>query len=249
MLKIYEDKNTKDFISMVKHFSLDSLSENEINENFIREIKVEKNMNEYSEELKKFKKQKENMWENYLKKYDYKSSWIDKNQKPNDLLSLKELTDLLKYLSNINIHRNKLIEDEIVKKMTGLVISHKNDPKYFGKYLLIDFFITTEKFAKLSISDLIFDYPNILELHIFKILIDELCKECGIKENIGYTKESKKIYLSYIKYTNRIQDEYIEMKKKNLNEIQNMEIDLGQNIKSSFLISIDRNRIYYLFCK
>ena len=186
MLKIYEDKNTKDFISMVKHFSLDSLSENEINENFIREIKVEKNMNEYSEELKKFKKQKENMWENYLKKYDYKSSWIDKNQKPNDLLSLKELTDLLKYLSNINIHRNKLIEDEIVKKMTGLVISHKNDPKYFGKYLLIDFFITTEKFAKLSISDLIFDYPNILELHIFKILIDELCKECGIKENIDY---------------------------------------------------------------
>ena len=57
--------------------------------------------------------------------------------------------------------------------------------------------------------------------------------EKDIKENIGFAKESEKIYLSYIKYTNRIQEEYIEIKKRNLNEIQNMEIDLGNNIKSS----------------
>ena len=35
-----------------------------------------------------------------------------------------------------------------------------------------------------------------------------------IKENLGYSKESEKIYLSYIKYTNRIQEEFIETKKK-----------------------------------
>ena len=56
-----------------------------------------------------------------------------------------------------------------------------------------------------------------------------------IKENLGYAKESEKIYLSYIKYTNRIQEEFIEIKKKNLNEIQNMEIDLGKNIKTSLI--------------
>ena len=57
--------------------------------------------------------------------------------------------------------------------------------------------------------------------------------EKDIKENLGFAKESEKIYLSYIKYTNRIQEESIEIKKRNLNEIQNMEIDLGNNIKSS----------------
>ena len=57
--------------------------------------------------------------------------------------------------------------------------------------------------------------------------------EKDIKENLSFSKESEKIYLSYIKYTNRIQEEYIEIKKRNLNEIQNMEIDLGENIKSS----------------
>ena len=56
-----------------------------------------------------------------------------------------------------------------------------------------------------------------------------------IKENLGYAKESEKIYLSYIKYTNRIQEDYIETKKRNLNEIQNMEIDLGKNIKTSLI--------------
>ena len=64
-----------------------------------------------------------------------------------------------------------------------------------------------------------------------KNVIKKLDEE--IKENIGYAKESEKIYLSYIKYTNRIQEEFIENKKKNLNEIQSMEIDLGKNIKSS----------------
>jgi hypothetical protein len=54
-----------------------------------------------------------------------------------------------------------------------------------------------------------------------------------IKSYIGFAKDSEKIYLSYIKYTNWIQDDYIEIKKRNLNEIQSLEIELGEKIKKS----------------
>ena len=53
-----------------------------------------------------------------------------------------------------------------------------------------------------------------------------------IKNAIGFAKDSEKIYLSYIKYTNRMQEEFIETKKRNLNEIQNLEIELGEKIKN-----------------
>ena len=53
-----------------------------------------------------------------------------------------------------------------------------------------------------------------------------------VKNVIGFAKDSEKIYLSYVKYTNRIQEEFIEIKKRNLNEIQNLEIELGENIKN-----------------
>ena len=52
------------------------------------------------------------------------------------------------------------------------------------------------------------------------------------KNVIGFAKDSEKIYLSYVKYTNRIQEEFIEIKKRNLNEIQSLEIELGDNIKN-----------------
>ena len=55
--------------------------------------------------------------------------------------------------------------------------------------------------------------------------------EDQVKNVIAFAKDSEKIYLSYVKYTNRIQEEFIEIKKRNLNEIQNLEIELGENIK------------------
>ena len=61
--------------------------------------------------------------------------------------------------------------------------------------------------------------------------IDNLEEE--VKNMIGFAKDSEKIYLSYIKYTNRIQEDLIEIKKRNLNEIQNLEIELGEKIKAS----------------
>ena len=64
--------------------------------------------------------------------------------------------------------------------------------------------------------------------------------EDEIKNCIVFAKDSEKIYLSYIKYTNRIQEEYVEIKKKNLNEIQNLEVELGEKIKKSI------NKLYSL---
>lgn len=47
-------------------------------------------------------------------------------------------------------------------------------------------------------------------------------------------KENEKLYVELIEKTNKLQDEYIEKKKYNLNEIQDMEIEIGENIKDSF---------------
>jgi hypothetical protein len=69
---------------------------------------------------------------------------------------------------------------------------------------------------------------------------DEDKLEDEIKNCIVFAKDSEKIYLSYIKYTNRIQEEYVEIKKKNLNEIQNLEVELGEKIKKSI------NKLYSL---
>ena len=68
--------------------------------------------------------------------------------------------------------------------------------------------------------------------------IDKLEEES--KNYITFAKDSEKIYLSYIKYTNRLQEDFIEIKKKNLNEIQNLEIELGEKIKKSL------NKLYSL---
>ena len=47
-------------------------------------------------------------------------------------------------------------------------------------------------------------------------------------------KENEKLYVDLIEKTNKLQDEYIEKKKFNLNEIQDMEMEIGENIKDSF---------------
>ena len=46
-------------------------------------------------------------------------------------------------------------------------------------------------------------------------------------------KENERIYISLINNTNRLQDEYIEIKNRNLNEIQDLEEELGEYIKDS----------------
>ena len=47
------------------------------------------------------------------------------------------------------------------------------------------------------------------------------------------SKEKERIYINIINNTNRLQEEYIEIKKRNLNEIQDIEEELGECIKDS----------------
>ena len=65
------------------------------------------------------------------------------------------------------------------------------------------------------------------------------------KNVTGFAKDSEKIYLSYIKYTNRLQEEFIEIKKRNLNEIQNLEFELGENIKNCLYKYYELQSNYY----
>ena len=55
--------------------------------------------------------------------------------------------------------------------------------------------------------------------------------EVKIITAIKTAKENEKNYISFIDSTNIMQDEYIEVKKRNLDEIQNLEEMLGDNMK------------------
>ena len=63
-------------------------------------------------------------------------------------------------------------------------------------------------------------------------------------------KENEKIYVELIDKTNNLQDDYIEIKKRNLSEIQDIEHEIGENIKDSlrkfivFQVSYLRNMQY-----
>ena len=79
-------------------------------------------------------------------------------------------------------------------------------------------------------------------------LIEE--NELKIISLVKTAKENEKNYISFIDSTNIMQDEYIEVKKRNLNEIQNLEELLANNMKDClrkyviFKISYLRNLQY-----
>ena len=79
-------------------------------------------------------------------------------------------------------------------------------------------------------------------------LIEE--NELKIISLVKTAKENEKNYISFIDSTNIMQDEYIEIKKRNLNEIQNLEELLANNMKDClrkyviFKISYLRNLQY-----
>ena len=76
--------------------------------------------------------------------------------------------------------------------------------------------------------------------------------EIKITSALKSAKEKEKKYINCIKDTNIMQEEYIEIKKKNLNQFQTLEEELGKNLKDSlrkfviFKISYLRNLQYDL---
>ena len=66
--------------------------------------------------------------------------------------------------------------------------------------------------------------------------LNELIKEEETKmlNNLKLSKDNEKIYVELIDKTNDLQDDYVEIKKRNLNEIQEIEEEIAENIKDSF---------------
>jgi len=59
-------------------------------------------------------------------------------------------------------------------------------------------------------------------------------EETNMLNCLKKAKENEKLYVELIDKTNNLQDDYIEIKKRNLNEIQDLEKEIGENIKDSF---------------
>ena len=59
-------------------------------------------------------------------------------------------------------------------------------------------------------------------------------EETKMLNSLKKAKENEKLYVDLIDITNDLQDDYIEIKKRNLNEIQDLEKEIGENIKDSF---------------
>ena len=162
-----------------------------------------------------------------------------------------------KYISTINteiINPLNTLQEIILKKLNSNYKETISTEKNYESYITqIDF--TRNKFHSRA-KQVEF---KLLELEMFKNNKDndedinddfrrnEIDKmEEEVNNLISFAKDSEKIYLSYIKYTNRIQEDFIEIKKKNLNEIQSLEIQLGEKIKNCI------NKYYILqsnYCK
>ena len=65
---------------------------------------------------------------------------------------------------------------------------------------------------------------------------NELIKEEETKmlDYLKKSKDNEKMYVELIDRTNDLQEDYIEIKKRNLNELQEMEEEIAENIKDSF---------------
>ena len=115
-------------------------------------------------------------------------------------LNKSEIIYMLDCISNRNTTRNKAMEEVVIN-----VIKYKLESHYINTFkdFLIDFLITTENFTKLSLLEIICNFPKyqeFIELYEFKIIIDTFCKECKIENyidnrgNIILTEREYKIY-------------------------------------------------------
>ena len=71
-------------------------------------------------------------------------------------------------------------------------------------------------------------YKDISDLKDYNVIESD---EVKIITAIKIAKDNEKEYINNIDNTNIMQDEYIEIKKKNLNEIQSLEEEIGENLK------------------
>ena len=155
----------------------------------------------------------------------------------NDLLSQHDY--FKEFLTNIKIEiiePLKLIKDKITKRLNDNLNETNTNEKNYNN-LLAKFENAKIKFHK-SVKEV---EQNKLDIELLKKsknsqdkLIEELKKqEIKALNSLKYAKEKENDYISLINDINNLQEEYIEIKKMNLNELQNMEEEIGLNIKDS----------------
>ena len=172
----------------------------------------------------------------------------------NQMRSLNEFISSIK--DDIIIPLNLLRENILSKILKNLEETAKMERSYHSCVLGIEsvknnFYSSLKEIENYKIKYEITKRQNMEENNFQDYNVIE-SNEIKITTALKNAKEKEKIYINYIKDTNIMQEEYIEIKKKNLNEFQSIEEELGLNIKDSlrkyviFKISYLRNLQYDL---
>ena len=151
-----------------------------------------------------------------LNQYNYLSEF---------LISLKD--DLIKPLSNLyetslkklnyNLYEMNSIEKAYKSSVQNLEYSKKNFHTYAKE----------AEESKIRAES----YKEKNDKNLNQLIKKE---ETKMLDFLKKAKENEKLYMEYIDQTNNLQEDYIEIKKRNLNEIQDIEQEIGENIKDSF---------------
>ena len=162
--------------------------------------------------------------------HDYLNENLN-NIKEEIISPLKELKDRLTKRLNNNLNEMNISEKNYNNSITQLenakIKFHKSVKEVEQNKLEIEIF-KKEKFPQDKITE----------------------QEIKALNSLKAAKEKENNYISLINDTNNIQEEYIETKKKNLNELQNMEENIGLYLKDSlrkyiiYQVSYTRNIQY-----
>ena len=155
----------------------------------------------------------------------------------NDLLNQHDY--MKESLTNIKIEiidSLKELKEKITKRLNENLNEMKTKEKNYNN-CLTQFESTKLKFHK-SVKEVEVNKLGIEILKKSKYPKDKLNEELKKQEikalnSLKLAKENENNYISLINDINNIQEEYIETKKKNLNELQNMEEEIGIIIKDS----------------
>ena len=155
----------------------------------------------------------------------------------NDLLNQHDY--LIESLANIKVEildPLKELKEKISKRLYENLSETNQSEKNYNNYLS-QFESTKIKFHK-SVKEVEESKLNIEILKKSNLSKDKLIEELKKQEikalnSLKFAKEKENNYISLITDINKIQEEYIETKKKNLNELQDMEESIGLAIKDS----------------
>ena len=151
-----------------------------------------------------------------LNQYNYLSEF---------LISLKD--DLIKPLSNLYETSLKKLNYNLYE-MNSIEKAYKSSVQNL-EYTKNNFHTYAKEAEESKIRAEIYKEKN--DKNLNQLIKKE---ETKMLDFLKKAKENEKLYVEYIDKTNNLQEDYIEIKKRNLNEIQDIEQEIGENIKDSF---------------